>query len=122
MNEVVVRPGVSWITSEHRFKRRDHLFSAGSWLTIGCPELPGVDVHQGLGVQRLNIDVLWELRGHSFHYSRLDTPLAPAFECVPYRYGKGEKVYRRGAVTASYLHAYFPSNPAAAAELLFPTA
>ncbi len=50
------------------------------------------------------------------------TTVTAAFECVPYRYGKGEKVYRRGAVTASYLHAYFPSNPAAAAGLLFPTA
>ena len=74
-----------------------------------------------IGLQSLNLPQ-GELRGHSFHYSRLDTPLAPAFECVPYRYGKGEKVYRRGAVTASYLHAYFPSNPAAAAGLLFPTA
>ena len=63
-----------------------------------------------------------ELRGHSFHYSQLDTPLAPAFACVQQRYGKAESVYRRGAVTASYLHAYFPSNPAAAAALLLGTA
>jgi len=59
-----------------------------------------------------------ELRGHSFHYSRLETPLAPLLECTPYRYGKGEPVYRRNSVTASYMHAYFPSNPAAIAAFL----
>lgn len=58
------------------------------------------------------------LRGHTFHYSELETPLAAAFRCLPQRSGKGEPVYRRGSVTASYLHAYFPSNPAAAAALL----
>jgi cobyrinic acid a,c-diamide synthase len=59
-----------------------------------------------------------ELRGHSFHYSQLVTPLAPAWHCTPQRYGKGESVYRQGATVASYLHAYFPSNAAAAAALL----
>jgi cobyrinic acid a,c-diamide synthase len=59
-----------------------------------------------------------EVRGHSFHYSQLATPLAPAWHCTPQRYGKGEAVYRQGAMVASYLHAYFPSNPAVAAALL----
>lgn len=59
-----------------------------------------------------------DLRGHTFHYSELDTPLAPVWRCSPQRYGTGESVYRSGMTTASYLHAYFPSNPAAAAALL----
>ncbi len=70
-----------------------------------------------LGLQSLTLPQ-GELRGHSFHYSQLATPLAPAFECVPRRYGKGEFIYRRGNLTASYLHSYFPSNPAAAVALL----
>ena len=59
-----------------------------------------------------------ELRGHSFHYSRIETPLAPSYRCIPQRYGAGECVYRHGAIIASYLHAYFPSNPGAVATLL----
>ena len=59
-----------------------------------------------------------ELRGHSFHYSSLDTPLRPLLASVHHGYGRGEPVYRQGSVTASYMHAYFPSNPAAAAALL----
>jgi len=61
-----------------------------------------------------------ELRGHTFHYSRLETPLHPIGRCVPHLYGAGEYVYRHGAIVASYLHAYFPSNPRAAAGLLRP--
>jgi len=59
-----------------------------------------------------------ELRGHSYHYSQLATPLAPAWCCASHRHGKGEAVYRQGAIVASYLHAYFPSNPAVVAALL----
>jgi len=70
-----------------------------------------------IGLQSLQLPQ-GELRGHAFHHSRLDTTLAPAYECAPHRYGRGEPVYRRGAITASYLHAYFPSDPAAAAALL----
>jgi cobyrinic acid a,c-diamide synthase len=59
-----------------------------------------------------------ELRGHSFHYSQLATPLTATWQCAPQRYGKAEAVYRQGSIVASYLHAYFPSNPAATAALL----
>lgn len=59
-----------------------------------------------------------ELRGHSFHYSQLNTPLQPTWRCTPRHRGAGECVFRRGAITASYLHSYFPSNPVAAAALL----
>lgn len=61
------------------------------------------------------------LRGHSFHYSRLRTPLAPLCITMPARAGRsGEAVYRQGRLTASYFHAYFPSNPQAVARLFAP--
>lgn len=83
--------------------------------------LPGRTIMQkklaGLGMQ----SVQWpqgELRGHTFHYSRTETQLAPERFAVKARDGAaGEAVYRRGALTASYAHAYFPSCPAAAAAL-----
>ncbi len=84
--------------------------------------LPGRTAMRGrlsaLGLQSLALDQ-GELRGHTFHYSELETPLEPALRCVPQRSGKGEAVYRSGSITASYLHAYFPSSPVAAASLLF---
>ena len=59
------------------------------------------------------------LRGHTFHYSllgdrrwrrwRTPSSIRPATQ--------GEAVYRVGSLTASYFHAYFPSNPAAVAAL-----
>ncbi len=62
-----------------------------------------------------------ELRGHTFHHSSLVTPLASSFRCTPHpRHGEGECVYQRGGITASYLHAYFPSCPQAAASLFAP--
>lgn len=70
-----------------------------------------------IGLQALTLSQ-GTLRGHTFHYSELETPLVPALQCAPHRGSKGERVYRSGPITASYLHAYFPSNPAAAAALL----
>jgi cobyrinic acid a,c-diamide synthase len=58
------------------------------------------------------------LRGHTFHYSTLDTSLAPAVRTVKHPSGvDGEAVYKLGSLTASYFHAYFPSNPAAVAAM-----
>ncbi|MEC5161040.1 MULTISPECIES: cobyrinate a,c-diamide synthase [unclassified Janthinobacterium] len=58
------------------------------------------------------------LRGHTFHYSRLETEVAAAAHTVKHPSGAaGEALYRVGSLTASYFHAYFPSNPAAAASL-----
>ncbi|NHZ93302.1 cobyrinate a,c-diamide synthase [Massilia sp. CCM 8733] len=58
------------------------------------------------------------LRGHTFHYSRLETALAPGAHTVKHPSGAGgEAVYRAGSLTASYFHAYFPSCPAAVADL-----
>ncbi len=58
-----------------------------------------------------------ELRGHSFHHSSLRTMLAPLLYGRTQHGGRGEAVLRKGAVTASYIHFYWPSNPTAAAAL-----
>lgn len=61
------------------------------------------------------------LRGHTFHYSRMDSGLAPLARASAKRNGvQGEAVYRVKRLTASYLHLYFPSNPSAAAALFHP--
>ncbi|WP_219621566.1 cobyrinate a,c-diamide synthase [Cupriavidus pauculus] len=59
------------------------------------------------------------LRGHTFHYSSAATPLKPVVRAVSPRDGStGEAVYQAGSLTASYVHFYFPSNPAAIAAVL----
>ena len=58
------------------------------------------------------------LRGHAFHYSRFETSLAPIAHTGKHPSSDaGEAIYRNGALTASYFHAYFPSCPAAVAGL-----
>ncbi|MBM3386667.1 MAG: cobyrinate a,c-diamide synthase [Betaproteobacteria bacterium] len=62
-----------------------------------------------------------ELRGHTFHYSLTTSPLRPEAQTTPVgRFGKPEAVYRLGPVRASYFHAWFASNPEAAAQLFLP--
>jgi cobyrinic acid a,c-diamide synthase len=90
-----------------------------SWQMAGL--LPGAVRMQariaGLGSQALET-TQGQLRGHTFHYSRLETALVPALHTVRHPSGTpGEAVYRTGSLTASYFHAYFPSNPAAVAAL-----
>jgi cobyrinic acid a,c-diamide synthase len=59
-----------------------------------------------------------ELRGHSFHFSTLQTPLAPiARGANPNGGSTLEPVYRVGQLTASYIHHYFASNPVVTAAL-----
>lgn len=59
-----------------------------------------------------------ELRGHAFHYSRFETSLVPGTRTRRHPLGDaGEAIYRHGALTASYFHAYFPSCPQAVANL-----
>lgn len=61
------------------------------------------------------------LRGHTFHYSRLQTNLTPvARGACPNGGQVGEAVYQQQRLTASYLHLYFPSNPHAVAQLFLP--
>jgi cobyrinic acid a,c-diamide synthase len=83
--------------------------------------IPGRAVMQrrlaGLGLQSLATPQ-GQLRGHTFHYSRLeDGPPAHA-QLVKHPSGtEGEALYRSGCLSASYFHAYFPSCPEAAAAL-----
>ena len=91
-----------------------------SWPMAGL--LPGRVLMQprlaGLGGQAMPTRA-GELRGHTFHYSRFDTPLAPIAWTAKHPSGaQGEAVYSVGSLTASYFHAFFASNPAAAASLL----
>lgn len=61
------------------------------------------------------------LRGHTFHYSKLTSNLTPVAHGVcPNGYATSEAVYQQARLTASYIHFYFPSNPAAVAQLLLP--
>lgn len=87
--------------------------------------LPGKVVMQkrlaALGPQQLPLPA-GALRGHTFHYSRCETPLEPVRHTESVRgesRGVGEAVYRVGSVQASYFHAWFPSSPAATASLFF---
>ncbi|TSE24992.1 cobyrinate a,c-diamide synthase [Tepidimonas aquatica] len=62
-----------------------------------------------------------ELRGHTFHYSEVQMPLAPASHTTPARsHGRPEAVWHHGPVLASYFHAWFASAPEAAAHLFLP--
>ncbi len=58
-----------------------------------------------------------ELRGHTFHHSRLRMELAAADHARSPLGGRGEAVWRQARVTASYVHWYFASAPHAAAAL-----
>ncbi len=86
--------------------------------------LPGQAVMQprltALALQRVALPE-GTLRGHTFHHSRTETGLAPiARGGCPNGGRTSEAVYRLGRLTASYIHAYFPSNPAAVARLFAP--
>src|SRR6185312_5362852 len=74
---------------------------------------------QALSLQSVTFEQ-GELRGHSFHHSRLATPLAPAARARTQYGAEGEALFRRGRLTASYIHFYWPSNPRALAALLAP--
>ncbi len=94
--------------------------AANPWQMAGL--LPGRVVVQkrlaGLGPQAMPTPQ-GMLRGHTFHYSRLETQ-APVLEYTSKNPSgaQGEAVYRIGSLTASYFHGYFPSNPEAAAAML----
>jgi len=59
-----------------------------------------------------------DIRGHTFHYSLLESPVTPQAHTIKQRTGtQGEAAYRVGSLFASYFHGYFPSNPRAVAVL-----
>lgn len=71
---------------------------------------------QALGMQAVDHGH-GELRGHSFHYSKLDTARPPSRLARGQSGRDGEAIHVDGRLTASYLHHYFPFNPSAAARL-----
>ncbi|MBB5190972.1 cobyrinic acid a,c-diamide synthase [Silvimonas terrae] len=83
--------------------------------------LPGAAQMQkrfaALGMQALTT-AQGTVRGHTFHYSTLTTPLIPMAQAQHADTGKsGEAWYQHGPITATYMHAYWPSCPAFAAAL-----
>lgn len=73
-----------------------------------------------LGMQSIRLPE-GELRGHTFHYSKLETDMRPFATSTPQAAsGRGEPAYRSGRLHATYLHHYFPSHPQAAAALFMP--
>jgi cobyrinic acid a,c-diamide synthase len=74
----------------------------------------------GLGMQSVALPE-GTLRGHTFHYAKADIEAAPmAMAINPDKGPSREGVYRRQRMTASFMHAYFPSNPDAAIALFLP--
>jgi cobyrinic acid a,c-diamide synthase len=74
----------------------------------------------GLGLQGVELPE-GTLRGHAFHYARAEIPVEPlALAINPNKGPSREAVYRRQRMTASFVHFYFPSNPAAAIGLFQP--
>ncbi len=88
-----------------------------------CGVLPGRARMQarlmGLGLQSARF-AGGELRGHTFHHSRLENPLPATRTGMRQNGSAGEAILQKGRLTASYLHWYLPSAPAVAAELLRP--
>ncbi|PCK07041.1 MAG: cobyrinate a,c-diamide synthase [Alteromonadaceae bacterium] len=59
-----------------------------------------------------------QIRGHAHHRSRSEGTPPPIAHGIRQRHpAPGEAIYREGALTASYLHLFFPSNPEAIARL-----
>jgi cobyrinic acid a,c-diamide synthase len=85
--------------------------------------LPGVAHMQkklaGLGLLEADLPE-GKLTGHTFHYSTAETALEPVAQAIKTAGRGGEAIYRVGRLTASYMHCYFPANPAAAARLFLP--
>ncbi|MGF6484261.1 cobyrinate a,c-diamide synthase [Paraburkholderia sp. JPY419] len=70
-----------------------------------------------LGMQQID-GLHGTLTGHTFHYSKLATPLEPQrFATRAHSDTPGEAVFRVGPIVATYMHAYWPSNPAFTAAL-----
>lgn len=64
-----------------------------------------------LGAQALNTKY-GTMTGHTFHYSSMTTDLQPRHHAVrPHSDEQGEPLFRSGAITATYMHGYWPSNP-----------
>lgn len=72
-----------------------------------------------LGLQQADLGQ-GAIHGHTFHYSRAETD-RPASARAAAKDGRpGEAIWHEQRLTASYVHFYFASNPAAAAALFLP--
>jgi len=72
----------------------------------GCQGMQSIVLPQG------------KIRGHAHHRSTLETTLSPINHGLRTRSdAPGEAIYQLNTLTASFLHAYFPSNPKATASL-----
>lgn len=70
-----------------------------------------------LGAQALNTKY-GTMTGHTFHYSSMTTEMRPQHHAMrPHSDAQGEPLFRSGAITATYMHGYWPSNPALTAAL-----
>lgn len=82
--------------------------------------MPGRAIMQrrlaALGLQEVSLGS-GLLRGHTFHYSSLETPVVPGARATNRNGGAGESVFFHGSLVASYVHFYFASHPSAAAAL-----
>lgn len=102
----------------------DSLADAQGRCAPGWGLLPGRAVMErrrvNLGLHSVDLPE-GRVRGHTFHHARMETPLAPVVQTQAQRHhGRPEGVYRAGRLQASFLHLYFPSNPAAVAALFRP--
>jgi cobyrinic acid a,c-diamide synthase len=70
-----------------------------------------------LGLQEVTIAGA-SLRGHTFHFSRLETPVLPYAQARTPNGGLGEAVFCHGSLWASYVHGYFPSAVPAVVTML----
>lgn len=73
-----------------------------------------------LGLQAVDLPE-GALRGHTFHHAHADIDLPPLVTATnPNGAPSREAMYRDRRMTASFMHCYFPSNPAAALRLFLP--
>lgn len=73
-----------------------------------------------IGLQQVDLPE-GTLRGHTFHHARAEITAAPiATATNPNGAPSREAVYRERRLTASFVHFYLPSNPAAAVDLFRP--
>ena len=99
----------------------EQLTDTGGTTTPMLGLLPGHATMQtrftALGMQQID-SLHGSMTGHTFHYSKLTTPLTPLRSATrPNNEAPGEAVFRAGSIVATYMHAYWPSNPAFTAAL-----
>ncbi len=64
---VMVRSGVLRVPLQDRLEDRDDLDGVFSRLSVGRPELPRVQVHQALGIERGRVEIVGIARGELLH-------------------------------------------------------